>query len=90
MGTSILPKLHVLKLREPYFEHVATGVKKFEVRKNDRNYKVGDILMLKKWDGVAFTNDYILASITYILDEPLYLRQRYVVLGIDVIQVVRK
>lgn len=38
--------IHKLKCIQPYFNEVANGVKDFEVRKDDRNYQVGDRLDL--------------------------------------------
>lgn len=40
---------HELKTWMPYFEDVASGKKNFEVRKNDRNFQVGDIVILREW-----------------------------------------
>lgn len=34
--------LHKLKIRQCYLTHVIEGLKKFEVRKNDRDFQVGD------------------------------------------------
>ena len=35
-----------MKLNDRYYDAVANGVKTFEVRKNDREYRVGDTLVL--------------------------------------------
>lgn len=40
---------HDLKTWPVYFEEVIAGRKTFEVRHNDRDYKVGDILWLREW-----------------------------------------
>lgn len=37
---------HVLKTVEPYFSAVESGIKNFEVRRNDRAYQAGDTLLL--------------------------------------------
>lgn len=37
---------HRLKILKPYFEAVAAGDKTFELRKDDRPYKIGDTLVL--------------------------------------------
>lgn len=42
-------KTHELKLDIKYFDEVKDGNKNFEIRKNDRDFKVGDILELKAW-----------------------------------------
>lgn len=35
---------HDLKLSQKYFKDVGRGIKTFEIRKNDRNYQVGDTI----------------------------------------------
>ena len=37
-------RIHTLKLRSRFFEEVRSGTKPFEVRKDDRDYKVEDLL----------------------------------------------
>lgn len=41
---------HELKTVEQYFDAVARGDKTFEVRKNDRAFQTGDVLILAKVD----------------------------------------
>lgn len=36
---------HELKINKEYLEDLLSGLKKFEIRYNDRNYKVGDYLI---------------------------------------------
>jgi hypothetical protein len=43
------PATHELKTWPEYFEAVARGEKTFEVRKNDRGFTKGDLLILRKW-----------------------------------------
>lgn len=40
---------HTLKTLAPFFDAVADGSKTFEVRKNDRGFAVGDILVLTRF-----------------------------------------
>lgn len=42
---------HELKTYPKYFQETIEGNKPFEIRKNDRNFQVGDVLILKEWDG---------------------------------------
>ncbi len=42
---------HVLKIRDAYFEEIRTGKKRFEVRRYDRPYTVGDRLRLEEKKG---------------------------------------
>jgi len=37
---------HTLKLNDRYFDAVANGIKTFEIRKDDRGFRVGDTLKL--------------------------------------------
>ena len=39
--------LHELKISPEYYDAVVNGIKPFEIRKNDRNYSVGDALRLR-------------------------------------------
>lgn len=65
---------HDLKTWPEFFQAVKRGDKTFEVRVNDREYKVGDILNLQEWDpdflpGIGcYTGDEIKLDVLYILD----------------------
>lgn len=80
---------HKLKLNSSYYDDSATGIKSFEIRKNDRNYKVGDVLELREWvwsalDGKgAYTGNVHWKIVTYILDDSEYLQDGYVCLGVS-------
>lgn len=61
-------KTHVLKSWPRFFDAVLSGQKKHELRKNDRNFKVGDLLQLKEFDPETdtFTGREQIVEITYI------------------------
>lgn len=42
-------KMHELKILPEYFEKVLDGSKTFELRKDDRGFNVGDILILREY-----------------------------------------
>lgn len=42
-------EIHELKIFPQYFNEVLSGNKKFELRKDDRGFEVGDILILKEY-----------------------------------------
>lgn len=71
--------VHNLKIRKPYFDAIINGTKTFEVRKNDRGFKVGDIVDLEEIDDDGYTLRYIVVEITYILDDPQYCLPGYVI-----------
>ena len=62
-------KIHKLKILPKFFEAVASGRKTFEIRKNDRDFKVGDYVRLQEWtvDGHYYTGAEIAGKITYLL-----------------------
>lgn len=76
-------KAHELKIGSEFFEAVKDGRKKFEIRKNDRNYQEGDILILKEYDPLTqlFSGEIIKVEITYMTDWEQ--KDDYVVLGIE-------
>jgi len=78
-------KTHELKSWIEYFEPVFNEIKTFEIRKNDRDYKVGDRLMLKEYDPDfgGYTGRYCFRTITYILSEnPFIELNDYVILSL--------
>lgn len=82
---------HILKLNERYYEAVANGIKKFEIRKADRDFKVGDSLRLRKIESEhnQFTCNEIIVKVLYILyhnDFPDGIPEGYCVMSIKVIR----
>jgi len=59
--------VHELKILPDYFHPVVLGTKTFEIRKNDRDYKVGDELILKEWDGEKYTGRQVRRYVSYVL-----------------------
>lgn len=57
------------KILPEYFDAVCSGAKTFELRKDDSDYEVGDILILREWDNEKYTGNVIAREITYILRE---------------------
>ena len=76
--------VHFLKIWPPYFQDVVSGIKTFEVRYNDRPYKVGDILWLQEYnpEKKEYTGNFVIAKVTYLLDEPAFVKDGFVILGI--------
>lgn len=77
--------IHELKTLPKYFEAVRKGDKTFELRKNDRNFKVGDYLALNEWDGKKYTGRSQLVKVRYILDpnEVMTCAGGFVILGLN-------
>lgn len=78
-------KIHELKILPEYYDAVRFGDKRFEIRKNDRDFHSGDILRLKEWDGQQFTGeelDVIVRYVYYGIDE-YGLAEGYCIMSID-------
>lgn len=76
---------HDLKIQKQYFKEVISGSKKFEIRKNDRNFKVDDYLLLREYDGQARTGRHVVAKVTYIFYGGLFGVDRdYCIMAIDI------
>jgi hypothetical protein len=75
--------IHKLKTLQPFYDEVDLGGKTFEVRKNDRNFKVGDFMVLQEWilEGNFYTGKEIKTIITYILDDERYCKEGFVTIG---------
>jgi hypothetical protein len=64
--------VHDLKIWPQYFDTVLSCVKTFEARKADRDYRVGDHLVLREWSKIEeYTGREVIVRITYILDGEL-------------------
>jgi ASC-1-like (ASCH) protein len=78
---------HELKIYPTYFEDVISGKKKFEIRKNDRKYRVGDTLILKEWDNIKYSGREARAEVIYLIDDKFVgIQPGYVVMGISLIR----
>lgn len=76
-------KGHCLKIDYQYFEDILSGRKNFEVRKNDRDFKIGEKLLLKEYsEEIGYTGRELVATIVYVLKDFVGLQHGYVVLGI--------
>lgn len=47
-------RVHYLKIKPEYFQAVIDGRKPFEIRLNDRKFRVGDEIYLKEFDGCNY------------------------------------
>lgn len=80
--------LHDLKTWPPYFQAVVSGRKPFEVREDDRNFQVGDRLLLREWDPKYkhHTGRKVTCEVTYKLQGGSFgIQEGYCVLGIRVV-----
>lgn len=80
---------HMLKCLPEYFEPLRAGIKTFELRRNDRNFTVGDIIRFCEWSPTAgYSNRNAVRIVTFVLAEAeaFGLKKGYVVLGLKEVQ----
>ena len=80
---------HELKTWPKYFDVVRMGRKRFELRKNDRDFKVGDTLYLREWNPATddYTGRSLRVKVRYLLKDAKFLGldEGFVIMSIDLI-----
>lgn len=74
-------KVHHIKLGASFFAEVESGEKTFELRKNDRDYKKGDILEMMEFKDGKNTGRIVRVLVTYILTEFTGLEDGYCIMA---------
>ena len=77
-------KIHELKTKPEYFEAARKQQKNFEIRRDDRDYQVGDLVKLEEFDNGKCTGRHTgLRPVLYVLrDCPEYgLAEGYCIIG---------
>ena len=84
-----MPIRHKLKLLPEYFDCVCTGEKTFEIRKNERGFKVGDLLELYEYipEKDEYTGRVVIREVTYMTDYAQ--KDNYVVMAINRLSVIK-
>lgn len=77
-------KTHILLTIPPFFEDVASESKPFELRRNDRDFRVGDRLILREYFPITqvYSGLEYWAQITYVLENFPGIEKGYAILGI--------
>lgn len=78
-----MAKIIEKKILPEYFNEVIHDSKKFEIRKDEDDLQIGDVVVLAEWNGNEFTGQTVKREIKYILrDVPEYgLMPGYVIFG---------
>lgn len=84
MTESNAPRTHDLKCWPDSFEEMLAGRKTAEFRLNDRDYRVGDTLLIREWCPVRkeYTQREITREITHVLDNAFGLPKGYAMLSL--------
>lgn len=75
------PRIHQIRLVATYYEDAKSGKKPFELRKNDRDYREGDILEMMEFKEGRNTGRVFRAIVTYMLEDYAGLEEGYCILG---------
>lgn len=78
-------KIHYVKCETEFFEDVVNNYKQFEVGRNDRDYQVGDDMVLMEWDKELseYTGREDRVTIIYLLEGCPGIEPGYCILGIE-------
>ena len=81
--------IHTLKTVNPYFEDILNRKKQFEFRYNDRNFQIGDHIILLEFDNLnnTYSGRKISCVIKYILPSYQGLLENYVIIGFTIFYV---
>lgn len=77
-SNTIVLIVHELLIQDKYFNDIKSGIKKFEIRRNNRDYCVGNVLALEN----IKTKEVIRKEIEYITDVSIYNLPNIIILGI--------
>lgn len=75
---------HSLKSHKEPFQALWDGIRTFDVRVNDRQYTVGDSIMLSEYDNHEYTGRVIGAYVKYMIQGEWGLPNNVCVLGLEV------
>lgn len=76
---------HQIKLESEFFDDAAAGRKNFELRKNDRNYKEGDVLEMEEVKDGKKTGRKCSKRIVYMMENFEGLEDGYCILGCELL-----
>jgi hypothetical protein len=87
MAKEVTATTHELKSHSRFFEPVLNGTKKFELRRNDRGFKVGDFLRLREWNPVeeSYTGREVSARVTHMTEDSHFVQPGIAALSIELV-----
>lgn len=76
---------HELKIHPEHYKNVLLGLKKVEIRKNDRNFQENDLLILNEFDPKTerYTGGQVKRKVDFIIKDVPGLEPEYVALQIS-------
>lgn len=83
-------KVHDLKCWPEPYDGLRWGRKTWELRKDDRGYAVGDILVLREWlqTEQEYTGSAVARRVTYLMRGPAFgLPDGYVIMSVEPLEI---
>ncbi|WP_187261283.1 DUF3850 domain-containing protein [Pontibacter beigongshangensis] len=82
--SSKLTRYLFLKIWPEFYEPVKSGVKPFDLRLNDRNYKPGDVVQFEEYcpKMKCYTDRRFMKKVTYVLENWPGLEENFCILGL--------
>lgn len=79
---------HELKTVQPHFAAVQSGAKRAEIRRDDRGFAVGDVLVLREYDPTTseHTGRFVEVRVTHVLKGFVGLAEGWVSLSVEPLQ----
>jgi hypothetical protein len=75
--------IHELKTWPEFFQPIVDGTKRFEWRRNDRDFKVGDQLLLKEWESNGgYTGRVVVVDVLWMIDEGFNIPEGFCIMSI--------
>lgn len=84
------PKVHEIKIGASFFAEVVGGIKGFELRKNDRDYHVGDFLKMMEYNHGEQTGRFVVVEVTYMLENYTGLIEGFCIMQTQIVTDLRK
>lgn len=83
-----IPRTHIIKCWKEYFPAIKSGIKNFELRKDDRGYLVGDYLLIREYcnETNSYTGrceDRLIDFIIRAQDFPEIIKEGFVIMSIS-------
>ncbi len=75
--------IHDLKQDTRFFADSISGIKNFEIRFNDRNFRAGDILLLRERFFITYTKRWATFPVKYVLSDTVWgMQEGFVIMAL--------
>lgn len=76
-------KVHDLKITPEYLTKIFQGNKNWELRKNDRGFKEGDLIFVREYENGEYLMQYAVGHIVFVLENYTGIETGYCILSVE-------